>query len=175
LRVCGFGTTSLMMGRICRLQLLLALDSALILGSESRGTHDRILLSKIRDSPNLEGQAPVFIFPRNRVAHLYPLFIASYYSQGNGGGIRTRLHAKSKSKLCYDPQSVDQSVSVSWTHLGVLNRFFFLPNSCGFVDMGRPLWREDGYIFYNVQCTIYLRFTCYLLSPPPRGELDSVI
>jgi hypothetical protein len=32
--------------------------------SESRGTHDHILLSQIRDSPKLEGQVPVFIvFP----------------------------------------------------------------------------------------------------------------
>jgi hypothetical protein len=46
--------------------------------------HNHILLSQIRDSPNLEGQVPVFISPRNRVA--------SYDSQGYGGGIRPRLH-----------------------------------------------------------------------------------
>jgi hypothetical protein len=43
--------------------LLLGLDRAFILMSESRGTHDHILLSQIRDSPNLEGQVPVFISP----------------------------------------------------------------------------------------------------------------
>jgi hypothetical protein len=58
---------------------------------------DHILLSQIRDSPDLEGQSPVFISPRNRVVRLYPqalgsLFIASYDSQGYGGGIWTRLH-----------------------------------------------------------------------------------
>jgi hypothetical protein len=62
------------------------------------GTHDHILLSQIRDSPNLEGQVPVFISPRNRVAQLYPqafgsLFVASYDSQGYGGGIRTCFNA----------------------------------------------------------------------------------
>jgi hypothetical protein len=36
------------------------------------GLDDHILLSQIRDSPNLEGQVPVFISPRNRVAQLYP-------------------------------------------------------------------------------------------------------
>jgi hypothetical protein len=51
----------------------------------------------IWDSPNLEGQVPVFISPRNRVAKLYPralgsLFVASYDSQGYGGGILTLLH-----------------------------------------------------------------------------------
>jgi hypothetical protein len=79
--------------------MLLVLASAVILGSESLGTHDHILLSQIRGSPNLEGQVPVFISPRNRVAQLYPralgsLFIASYDSQGYGGGIRPRLHTR---------------------------------------------------------------------------------
>jgi hypothetical protein len=53
-------TFSLTTGRVCRLQLLLALASAVI-RSESRRTHDHILLFQIRDSPNLEGQFPVFI------------------------------------------------------------------------------------------------------------------
>jgi hypothetical protein len=64
----------------------------------ARGNRGHILLSQIRDFPNLEGQVPVFISPRNRVAHLYPqalgsLFVASYDSKGYGGGIRTRLQA----------------------------------------------------------------------------------
>jgi hypothetical protein len=76
---------------------LLGLASAVILRSESRGTHDHILLSKIRDSSNLEGQVPVFISPKNRVAQLYPqalgsLFVASYDSTCYGGGIQPRLH-----------------------------------------------------------------------------------
>jgi hypothetical protein len=54
-------TSSLTRDRVCRLQLLLVLASAVIHRSESRGTYDRILLSQIRDSPNLEGQVPVFI------------------------------------------------------------------------------------------------------------------
>jgi hypothetical protein len=55
-----------------------------------------ILLSQILDSPNLVGQVPVFIFPSNRGAQLYPqargsLFVAFYDSQGYGG-IRPSLH-----------------------------------------------------------------------------------
>jgi hypothetical protein len=42
--------------------LLLFLASAVILRSESRATHD-ILLSQIRDSPNMEGQVLVFVSP----------------------------------------------------------------------------------------------------------------
>jgi hypothetical protein len=98
LRVCSYGEPSLTRGRVCRLQLLLVLASAVNLWYKFRGTHDHILLSHIRDSPNLEGQVPVFISPSDSVAQLYPqalgsLFIASYDSQGYGGGIRTRLHA----------------------------------------------------------------------------------
>jgi hypothetical protein len=44
-------TSSLTKGWIYHLQLLLALASAFILGSESRGTRDHILLSQIRDFP----------------------------------------------------------------------------------------------------------------------------
>jgi hypothetical protein len=40
-----------MRGQVCRLQLLLALASAVILGSKSCGTRDHILLSQIRDFP----------------------------------------------------------------------------------------------------------------------------
>jgi hypothetical protein len=62
-RVCWCGALTPTKERVCRLQLLLVLASAVLLGSESRGTHDHILLSQIRDSPNLECQVPVFIFP----------------------------------------------------------------------------------------------------------------
>jgi hypothetical protein len=46
---------------------------------------------------NLKGQVPVFISPSDRMAQLHPqalgsLFVASYLTQGYGGGIRTRLH-----------------------------------------------------------------------------------
>jgi hypothetical protein len=82
-----YATSPLTRGWVCKLQLLLVLASALILGSESRGTHDHILLSQFRYSPNLEDQFPVFISPRKRVAQLQPqplgsLFVASYDSQG---------------------------------------------------------------------------------------------
>jgi hypothetical protein len=65
-------TSGLTRGWVCYLQLLLALASSVILRSESRGTHNHILLSQVRESPNLEGQVPVFISRRNRVAQLYP-------------------------------------------------------------------------------------------------------
>jgi hypothetical protein len=51
LRSCSCGALSLTRGRVCRLQLLLALTSAVILGSGSCGTRDHILLSQIPDFP----------------------------------------------------------------------------------------------------------------------------
>jgi hypothetical protein len=50
-------TSCLTTAWVCRLQLLLVLASAVILRSETRGTHDHILLSHIRDSPNLEPES----------------------------------------------------------------------------------------------------------------------
>jgi hypothetical protein len=51
MRLCWFGALSLTRGRVCRLLFLLALSSAVILGSESLETRDYILLSQIRDFP----------------------------------------------------------------------------------------------------------------------------
>jgi hypothetical protein len=47
--------------------MLPVLASIVILRFDSCGTID-ILLSQIRDSPNLEGQGPIFVAPKNRVA-----------------------------------------------------------------------------------------------------------
>jgi hypothetical protein len=49
LRDCWFGAPSLTRGRVCRLQLLLAIDSAVIFWSESRRIRGHILLSQIWD------------------------------------------------------------------------------------------------------------------------------
>jgi hypothetical protein len=51
LRVCWCRALSLTRGRVCHLQLLLALASTVIFGSESPGTRDHNLLSQIRDFP----------------------------------------------------------------------------------------------------------------------------
>jgi hypothetical protein len=60
-------TSSLTRGWVCRLQPLLVLASGIILGTESGGTRDHILLSGLRDSPNLEGRVP-----RHRVSFSSP-------------------------------------------------------------------------------------------------------
>jgi hypothetical protein len=82
LNTCGYSpyvTSSLMRGWVCHLQLLLSLVSAVILRSESHGTHDHILLSQIQNFQKLEGQVPVFISPRTRVARLYPQALGFHF------------------------------------------------------------------------------------------------
>jgi hypothetical protein len=54
-----------------------------------------------------------------------------------------------KLTLRYDRRSVGQSVSVSSTHRRAKTRFLLLSDSCGFVDVGRHLWREGASVAYN--------------------------
>jgi hypothetical protein len=49
--VCSCGAPSLTRWRVCHLQLLLALASAVIFGSESRGTPNHVLLSQFLEFP----------------------------------------------------------------------------------------------------------------------------
>jgi hypothetical protein len=98
LQVCYFVSPSLTRGQVCNLlhNCFWALPEQSLLG-RSPAELTVIFYCLIWDSPNLEGQVPVFISLRNRMAQLYPralgsLFIASYDSQGCGGDILIRLH-----------------------------------------------------------------------------------
>jgi hypothetical protein len=98
LRVCYFVAPSLTRGCVCNLlyNCFCALPKQSLLG-RSPAELTAMFYCLIWDSPNLEGQVPVFISPRNRVAQLYLralgyLFVVSYDSQGYGGGIISRLH-----------------------------------------------------------------------------------
>jgi hypothetical protein len=97
LRVCYFVAPSLTRGRVCNLpyNCFWALPEQSLLG-RSPAELMAIFHCLIWSSSNLEIQVPIFISSRNRVAQLYPwvlgsLFVASYDSQGNSGGILTRL------------------------------------------------------------------------------------
>jgi hypothetical protein len=72
LRVCWSEAPSLTRGRVCSLRLLLALASAVILGSESYGTYDHILLSHIRDYLNLEGKVAYIYIPQEQSGPVIP-------------------------------------------------------------------------------------------------------
>jgi hypothetical protein len=74
-------------------QLLLGLARAVTLGSKSRRTHDHILLRLSQPG----GPGPCIYIPPEQGGPVIPPgtgfpFVASYDSQGCGGGILTRLH-----------------------------------------------------------------------------------
>jgi hypothetical protein len=88
------GSPSLTRGRVCRLQLLLTLARAVILGPESRWTQDNILLNP----PTLKARTPHLYppatgWPSYTPRHWVPFSSSLTVSQGYGGGIRTHLHA----------------------------------------------------------------------------------
>jgi hypothetical protein len=120
--------------------LLLVLASAVIFRSESRGTHDHILLSQIQDPLNLEGQVPVFISLRNMVVRLYPRHWVPFSSPSttlratvevfDPDSTRDSLsggNSNSKSKLLYDWRFSANQFILESSH----NTYFFELNSCG--------------------------------------------
>jgi hypothetical protein len=135
------GSFSLTRGRVCRLQLLLVLASAVILVTK-------------------------FYTLRFQTS----LLVASYDSQGYGGGIRPRLHREFYSKVEVTLRlTVSQSVSKSWcrapceAHDQIVITVWQL-RSCFCV--GCPLWREDGSVFYI--CCWHLPAQSFS-SPSPVG------
>jgi hypothetical protein len=98
LRVSWCVAPSLTRGRVCNLlyNCFWSLPEQSLLG-RSPAELTTIFYCLIWDSPNLDGQVPVFISPRNRVAQLYPRALGSLLSplttrRDYGGGILTRLH-----------------------------------------------------------------------------------
>jgi hypothetical protein len=80
LRVCYFVAPSLTRGRVCNLlyNCFWALSEQSLL-SRSPAELTAIFYCLIWDSLNLEGQVPVFISTRNRVAQLYPRALGSSF------------------------------------------------------------------------------------------------
>jgi hypothetical protein len=77
--VCYFVAPSLTRGRVCNLlyNCFWALTEQSLLG-RSPAELTTIFYCLVWDSPNLEGQVPLFISPRNRVAQLYPRALGSF-------------------------------------------------------------------------------------------------
>jgi hypothetical protein len=84
--VCNFVAPSLTRGRVCNLlySYFWALQEQSLLG-RSPAELTAIFYCLIWDSPNLEGQVPVFISPRNKVAQLYPRALGSLFCRYSGG------------------------------------------------------------------------------------------
>jgi hypothetical protein len=97
LRVCYFVAPYLTRGWVCNLLLMLVLASAVPLGSESRWTQDHILFSQFLRLFQPGGPGPrIYISQEQGGPDISPgtgfPSVASYDSQGYGGGILSRLH-----------------------------------------------------------------------------------
>jgi hypothetical protein len=81
------------------------------------------------------------------------------------GFISTVIHgfSKVKVKIMLQLTVSQQSFLVSSIHLWLKTRFLLLSDSCGFVDVRCPLWREDGSVIYNC---------CWLLPAQPFLDLS---
>jgi hypothetical protein len=95
-----------MRGWVCRLQFLLVFSSAVILRSESRGTQTNFYCLRFETPPTRRSRSPYLYPPWTGWPGYTSFFVASYDSQGYGGGIRPHLHTGS---LC---EVVSES---SWT------------------------------------------------------------
>jgi hypothetical protein len=105
--------------------------------------------------------------PRNRVAQLYPqalgsLFVASYDSQGYGGGIRTRLHAgmstQSESELLYEWRFTANHFVLTPSPLRLMARFLFSTAHLASGPAG-----THGHIFVQCQDICFFFFSLILL------------
>jgi hypothetical protein len=95
---------------VCCLHLFLVFASAVIPRSVSRGTDDHILLSQIRDSPNLEGQVRIFISPRTGCLRHGVPFLSPPTTR--------------KAAVEVDPASIREWLLIyDWTNYIVLRRF----------------------------------------------------
>jgi hypothetical protein len=100
----SYGTPHLKRGWVCNLQFLLGVTSAMFLGSEFCRTHNQILRLKFETSPVWRARFLYLFPPRNRVYQI--------------------AEEAQSLKLCYNWQSVGQSVLMSGTHLGPIAIFF---------------------------------------------------
>jgi hypothetical protein len=65
-------------------------------------------------------------------------------------GVTTPVFFRSCPAKCF--ALVKNCTSLRRSHLGPMTRFLFLSDSCWFVTVGRPLWRQDGSVVYNCCC-----------------------
>jgi hypothetical protein len=75
----------------------------------------------------------------------------------------TSVSGLSQSQSYVTTNGQSASVLVSRTHQGPDTRCLLLLDSCGFLDMRRPIWREDGSVVYN----------CCWTSPAPSFSVPS--
>jgi hypothetical protein len=137
LRVCWRRALSLTRGWVSRLQLLLTLASAVILGSESRGTRDHILLSQIWDFP---------FRPLNYLSLSLSLMLRPTVSRPVCLGIMSlslMLRPTVSWPVCLSIEHPSGAYDQILFPFGIRNT----SDSCVLDSVGHSLWREDGSVF----------------------------
>jgi hypothetical protein len=166
-------TSSLTRGCVCRLQLLLALARAVIIGSESRGLKSIFYCLRFETPSTWRVMSPYLYPPGTEWASYTPKHWVPFSSPPTTRRATVEVfdsastrsyHAEhtgsrlvKKSKFCHDRPSVGQSVLMSSTHLGLNTRFFFCLTVAGLLMWG-ALSDERmclSFIMYNVQ-NIYI-------------------
>jgi hypothetical protein len=112
----------------------------------------------------------------NSVTHQQTNSPTSWLTNSNKFKVNFMLHRR----------SVGRSLLVSSTRLKPKPRFLLLSHSCEFVDLGRPLWREDGPVVYNCCCPsptqsfsgpspvgLMIVFYCLRFETPPTWRARS--
>jgi hypothetical protein len=114
-------------------------------------------------------------------------FVASYDSQGYGGGIRPRLHTVYWLNwvwvLYYDGRSVVQSILESTT-LGLTTRFLLLSDNCGLLMWGAlsdDSWPSPAQSFSGpspvglatIFCCLRFEISLFVASYDYGGSIDS--
>jgi hypothetical protein len=151
---------------------------------KSREGPETMYYCLILGSPNLEGQVPLFVSPRNRMAQFSPwalgsLSVLSYDTQGYDGWILISLHTVSvrlntRVKVILRPTVSRPVYPGSRPPSGAGNPIFIsLPcaifsDICGFHLVGRPPWREDGSVTYPYNYYWALQ-ALSLVGPSPAG------
>jgi hypothetical protein len=97
-------------------------------------------------SPTLATNSRLSLFnhlrlPPQEIPSIIPLLLSSYL-----GRLASRAWVW---VLCYDQRSVGLSVLEKCTHLGLTTRFLLPSHHCGYVDVWRSLWRENGSVIYK--------------------------
>jgi hypothetical protein len=152
LRVSWCGALSLTRGRVCRLQLFLS-----------------------SSAQSFSGPSPVWVVTIFYCLRFETfLFVASYDSQGYGGGIRFRLHTESwstrdssqnRSYITTDDQSASLSSSKAPTW-GLRPDFYYCQTISGLMIWGALSDERPGLSF-----TMYNIFIFYMLSEVSPGFL----
>jgi hypothetical protein len=133
-RICWCRAPYVTRGWVCSFKCCWASSAQSFSGLSPTGIMTMFLLSQIWDSPNLEGQVPIFISPRNKGAQLYPP------PPHPGIGF---LNGVQFSSVYFEAGGQSWCWTLVWAHEQILPSLLLIWK---FLDskVGRPLWRKGS-------------------------------